>query len=297
MRRTLSRLRSWLLNEGQFAVGLTLGIGAAALLYVALDASLTEVPNDLGYQERGKQEASNEGQRGPDRWFWLRRIVALEDTLAQWIMMLFTAIAAALLWQTLVATRRTVAISQEMAKDTREIGRLQTRANLHFLEYTINVPPPSWAWPNDMYVELVFKNFGPTPAREVSFDIMGDDDLIRLPFPNQGGDFPPPKFREFDPQRVKGKTTKFCGPGEVVKSHSYSMNRVDVITGVRSRRFRYVAGWIRYKDDFFVSDSDYRYCKFCFIMDILKDASEVALVPASKETIRLWEHGPDNYDM
>ena len=51
-------------------------------------------------------------------------LITTEDTLANWLVAFFSIVAALLLWRTLHAT-------QEMAKDTREIGKSQTRAYVH----------------------------------------------------------------------------------------------------------------------------------------------------------------------
>ena len=46
------------------------------------------------------------------------------DTLAQWVMALFTIAFVVLVWRTLIAT-------QDMARDTRQIGEAQARAYIH----------------------------------------------------------------------------------------------------------------------------------------------------------------------
>ncbi len=81
------------------AFGLVAGIFGAALLVAWLSGGL------------------------PDWWKHDGAIVTTKDTLANWLVAIFSFIAALFLWLTLRAT-------QDMAKDTRRIGESQVRAYL-----------------------------------------------------------------------------------------------------------------------------------------------------------------------
>jgi hypothetical protein len=74
--------------------------------------------SDLIFRLRHYQNSSEIGK------LWDRVIetfVSPSDTLAQWIMAVFSVIVVILVWKTFFAT-------QDMARDTREIGGAQVRA-------------------------------------------------------------------------------------------------------------------------------------------------------------------------
>jgi hypothetical protein len=76
-----------------FAVGLTLGLCLALLVYLFFGSG-TKIPE--------------EGQiSGGFLWNWTGPLVSSADTLAQWIMAILTIFAVVLLWQTLVQTNKT----------------------------------------------------------------------------------------------------------------------------------------------------------------------------------------------
>lgn len=81
------------------AFGLVAGLILAALLFAFLSAGL------------------------PDWWKHDDAVVTTKDTLANWLVAIFSFVAALFLWLTLRAT-------QNMAKDTRRIGEAQVRAYL-----------------------------------------------------------------------------------------------------------------------------------------------------------------------
>lgn len=104
-------------RNGAFALGLVTGVGIALNLFLWLE-----------YQDQrtSDQKASTNGEQGGEQVAgWLDRFIGTfvspSDTLAQWIMAIFTIAVVILVWRTLVAT-------QEMARDTREIGRIQNMA-------------------------------------------------------------------------------------------------------------------------------------------------------------------------
>jgi hypothetical protein len=103
------------------------------------------------------EDCGNDYDFAPDRWYWLRRAIAIEDTLAQWIMMTFTVAAAVLLFGTLRAT-------QEMAADTRQIGKDQLRPWV--LAGGLSVEQIQSELGISQIARIEWKNFGNSPAIE-----------------------------------------------------------------------------------------------------------------------------------
>lgn len=192
-----------------------------------------------------------------------------------------------LIWRTLRETQR-------MASDAREIGEKQVRANLSWSDYSV-MDVTHWQHGCDTAISLTFSNSGSSPARDVCFDIVDSDELDFSTIENSGGFVPPPQFRDFEEERVRGKTLRFCGASQPVSSHFVFMNREDIATAISKKRFLYLAGWVRYRDDFWTSPDDYRFCRFCLIIQNVKGNPTLLSEPASKSTISLAEHGPDNY--
>ena len=229
--------------------------------------------------EHNRSESDLKAQRNMAKW----ALLMLVATVA---MAITTAFGVYYVWRTLNITR--------------EIGEKQVRANVAYSTYEV-IDMSHTSYEADTGIRLVFKNFGASPARELCFDIVNQDELeFRPERMDASYNMPPPTFRDFDPRKVKGGTFLFCGPGAKVKSHYQLIMKQDIITkrGVPRplpRSFIYIAGWVRYKDDFWQSIADYRFCKFCIIVDCMVPASRLIGDPPSKETINLREHGPNNY--
>lgn len=113
------------------------------------------------YCEASSDDCPDDNESGPDRWYWARRLIAMEDSAAQWIMMTFTVVAAGLLLATLRAT-------QSMSYDTTRIGGAQTKAYIVISKAEVVAKNQSW-----MVVQITIKNTGMTPARKllVSFEV------------------------------------------------------------------------------------------------------------------------------
>jgi hypothetical protein len=94
---------------------------------------------------------------GPPSW-WKHdgALVTSKDTLANWLVAIFSFIAAILLWLTLRAT-------QAMAKDTRAIGEAQVRAYLSIVKISAAVDPAS----SHPTIEITVRNAGQSPARRI----------------------------------------------------------------------------------------------------------------------------------
>lgn len=286
-----------------FAIGLGVGICLTVVFFMwVLGAS--QPVKTASYAENYTQETQEHTDQ--DLFGWWEHdgvLITSKDSLAQWTMAILGVVAtAASVWavllikSTLQVGRQTLVATQDMADDTSEIGRKQVRANIAYFGYEV-IDTSHMSGGADTGLVLVFKNFGQSPAKEVTFDVMNDDELIWSGIVNEAGDQPPPEFRNFSYDRVRGKTLLFCGPGAEVRSHICRFNKQEIIErrSVRPRQFRYIAGWIRYKDDFWQTDNDYRFCKFCIIVDsMVRPEILLASLPA-KDTIKLREHGPNNY--
>lgn len=148
------------------AVGLIIGFGVGVLIILVLevsspiiDPSASGAPN----QNTTENKSTYNYESVPDWWYWPRRFFALEDTVAQWIMMVFTVAAAALLLFTLKAT-------QQMAFDTREIGDMQNRPWLKCdLEFSGGLLAARDSLPFGMRLNVT--NIGKSPAVNVLVDV------------------------------------------------------------------------------------------------------------------------------
>jgi hypothetical protein len=111
------------------AFGLIVGIFGASFLYAWLSGGL------------------------PGWWKHDGAVVTTKDTLANWLVAIFSFIAAFFLWLTLRAT-------QDMAKDTREVGEAQVRAYIYANVAEIDLAKNT--------LDMIFKNFGNSPG-SISF--------------------------------------------------------------------------------------------------------------------------------
>ena len=146
--------RDWL---NGFAFGIIAGfLLTPALIFAAVFFGAS--PDDFG-QSNGKPD--NSEQEGPQdaRWWLIRRVVYMDDTAAQWIMMIATIFAAYLLLRTLWAT-------QKMALDTREIGEAQSRAYL-----TLTAIEVFGSASDGTAYRVKASNSGQSPARSVEMSV------------------------------------------------------------------------------------------------------------------------------
>lgn len=111
------------------AFGLVAGLATSALLFASLSGGL------------------------PDWWQHDGALITTKDTLANWLVAIFSFIAALFLWLTLRAT-------QDMAKDTREVGEAQVRAYVYANVAEIDLAKNT--------LDVIFRNFGNSPG-SISF--------------------------------------------------------------------------------------------------------------------------------
>ena len=160
-----------------FATGLILGGSLATLLLLLLQSSqpysyASDEPSHQPSGENGGGQARDDEQ-GNIWWHWDGGLVSSRDTLAQWIMMAFTVVAAGLLLGTLSMTRK-------LACDTREIGDMQNRPWLKCrLEFPSGLLAAQGSLPFGMRLDIT--NIGKSPATDVLADVflfqsLGHDD-------------------------------------------------------------------------------------------------------------------------
>lgn len=142
-------------RNGAFALGLVTGIGLAANLvvwsaYFAKNNPESQPGND-------KQQEHGESPPVEDFWSWFyATFIDPNDSIAQWVITFATIFAAYLLLRTLWAT-------QNMARDTREIGEAQVRAYIKCSKVTCK--PLGNNGQDDLFsLHVELQNFGQSPA-------------------------------------------------------------------------------------------------------------------------------------
>jgi hypothetical protein len=281
--------------------GVTAGSGQPAGLPFAIPIEIIESASEAEARQRSEDEAEKReiadlaAQRGMHLATEAMNDATQKMAKYAFWSTLLVFVGTVLLFATLYLTRQANRAAQAAVDVTREVGIKQTRANLYYSTYIVS--DPSGLAPGsgkDVGIELVFENYGPTPARDIAIEILDNREVLYSER-DSSGYFPAPKFRDFDVSKVRGRIRRVCGPERTITSHTFSTSRGELESAFADRRFLYVAGWVRYKDDFWKSDTDYRYCKFCLIIQRDKDVPDLRTVPASNATIKLKEHGPDNY--
>lgn len=145
-------------RNGAFALGLVTGGGIVLNLFLwsAYQENKTrekvpQTPNNDQYSEIGNW------------WDWLiRNFVSPSDTLAQWVMAIFTIVAVILVWRTLVATHEMVEDTKRMTRDTREIGQAEVKAYLSIKAAKAFVDDK-----DGIVFDVTVRNFGQSPAKHV----------------------------------------------------------------------------------------------------------------------------------
>ncbi len=155
-----------------FTVGIAFGLFAGILLVLVLALNWSIDPTASSNPSCGgsTNNCADDSEGLPQGWYWLRRFFAMEDTLAQWIMMFFTVAAAGLLLLTLKAT-------QKMAADTRDIGEAQIRAYVEIDNVGLtfdpvdgcDISPDVSSGETDICpkVRFLIRNNGVSPARNI----------------------------------------------------------------------------------------------------------------------------------
>jgi hypothetical protein len=137
------------------------------------DGPREERTENVGYGERqgDRSNEQHDSEGGGAWWHWDGGLVSSRDTLAQWIMTVFTVVAAALLFGTLRIARDTLLATQDMARDTSRIGEAQVRAYpvIRAVEAHMRVHEDGVSW----QLEVTVRNTGQSPAKEVTVHLLG----------------------------------------------------------------------------------------------------------------------------
>lgn len=143
-----------------FAFGLIAGICLFPFIGLIADYTNPPIESDANFVA-GEEEHDDRSQNSKQYpyfgfWKWSGHLIESGDTLAQWIMMVFTVIAAGLLLVTLFVTLR-------MARDTRKIGEAQVRAYIKCSK--VICKPLGDNGQDDIFsLNIELQNFGQSPA-------------------------------------------------------------------------------------------------------------------------------------
>jgi hypothetical protein len=160
-----------------FAIGLVVGVALALLFLVwAVPQFRSPIRQPATHSseevDRGRPAADENGNE-PQWWHWTRRLVAAEDTLAQWVMAFFAIAATAISYRAIVLVNETLKantaaveqarIANQVAKDALVI---ETRA---WLKVHAAAPDPWHIRDGRLYASYVIHamNHGQTPATHV----------------------------------------------------------------------------------------------------------------------------------
>lgn len=100
----------------------------------------------------------------------MQRLVSSEDTLAQWLMAVFSILAVLVSGLAVYWVKKTYDATVEMAADNRAIGQAQSRAYLT-VEGVVVMLAPGDQFP---FIKVVIRNSGQSPARRVRVVIKFD---------------------------------------------------------------------------------------------------------------------------
>jgi len=229
-------------NRGTFfAIGLVAGVAVAVFLAMLAVPELRDPSayynQQIAAEQHRSDAAENKQPNEPQWWYWTRRLVAAEDTLAQWVMAFFTAFAVILLYLTLNATRATL-------KATREVGNAQVRAYMNVDKVRIS----DFTKGHTPSVSFGLLNSGQTPARD--FEIVYEIALVPT-WP----DMPEPfakleaAFANREPARFS-KSAIMPGRAEVSRTDERIVSAKDYSDFLQNRRTLVFIGMFRYWDVF-----------------------------------------------
>jgi hypothetical protein len=146
------------------ALGLVLGV-SGTLVFIVYGELLVNLVNCITRNTCEAYSTYNKENYEPDGWIWARRLIKVEDSIAQWIMAFFAFFAVILVWGTLRSTNKTLRATQGMASVTKEIGNQQIRPYAFCRGIEWLTPDTS-----DTKVKLIFENTGHSPAENVEVD-------------------------------------------------------------------------------------------------------------------------------
>ena len=125
-------------RDGKFAVGLIVGVCLTLIIFCYsnfLYTRLDQAPRTASHTQRQDDTGQSHIQDDSTWWHWNGGLVSSSDTLAQWIMTLFTILGAGLLYGTLRSaneTNKAAIVAAKAASDANEIMREEQRPWLVF---------------------------------------------------------------------------------------------------------------------------------------------------------------------
>jgi hypothetical protein len=147
-----------------FASGLIVGILVTILVGLSVQSasdSFEAHRQEIGYA--GSQSDADRNDTGSDQegmfWGWRGPLITSADTLAQWVMMAFTVVAAGLLWWTLKGTNTTIRL---MRNEQRPWLDFTIQNGLVRCERRAGQDPEVF-----IDIDIVAENFGSSPAVDV----------------------------------------------------------------------------------------------------------------------------------
>lgn len=256
-------------RDGAFALGLVVGGGLVVNLFLWLDDRTRHAVHSNSPENQNRQDSSETAL-----WWsrWTGDYVSSSDTLAQWIMALFTIVATVVLLFTLRSANKTNLAAVKAAsaaidanKIMREIADSQLRAYVQFDR--AEVVGENWIGGDPCVLAMSFKNTGQTPALNVKvsyFYLEAAWDQI-----NEMLEADP----IWDPQIMRGgRSTFYCGIIGSADIFTFEHSHADGFSSDWLKVFQdpsktyLVAGVICYRD---VTMSDHynvieRRTRFCF---------------------------------
>lgn len=161
------------------AIGLGLGL-LLALIFLVWAVPEFRDPSYYarldGFQaHRLERLTQQELTNGAKWWGRMGSLVSMEDTLANWIIAIFTVVATGvsliaviLVYRSLGLTRSAVRAADDAVSETRRIGEAQVRAYISVEPMSFGTPDPRR---RSFLVPIKFRNTGTTPARNFSFQV------------------------------------------------------------------------------------------------------------------------------
>lgn len=249
-----------------FALGLVVGI-AVAFAIAFWSFPWFTYPNYEAVKSITEDgQAPQNGQQLLDAY--LPTFVSSNDTLAQWLMTLFSFLATVvsvwavtLLRETLLETRNAVKSADDAVSVTREIGEAQTRAYIEFeaREFIPVFGNPNIDMPTGFRFRLIIKNSGQTPAHLIRAQ------TVYFPGPNNIEQTVSAKIKMGNDteinQRIGSGTTYFLSAPTI---------NADEIRKFQRRGHLYILAYIEYATIY--SAQEYpKVTQFCFRIDFVGD--------------------------
>lgn len=154
------------------AAGLIVGFISTTILLL-FSEQIYHLVNCITQAACPQYSTPDERQNEPEWWYWTRRLVAAEDTLAQWIMAFFTILAVGLLLFTLFRTAEASKAAADAARAANETNRIMRDERRPWVTL---IRDPNCIFEEDGYKYTFgwhynFQNVGKSPAFKVKMHI------------------------------------------------------------------------------------------------------------------------------